>query len=544
MVAHLRNRGYAEWVPSATSEKGSYRLADVIAFMEKHLPREHGENLQHGEGLGACGSEAATAAADARKVRKWEGPWRILMADDHAPHRADAVRRLAWHRGWVMIVHGGGTTPVAQPVDTDLNQHVKRHYMALESARLLQKMQDGAVVPRLSQDECIDLMVQVLQDVSLHENAALGFKKTGIRVAFDGKEDSEICREALAFWEERGLRENIDREVAFVEDEINNGRLRWCYNDIHEKLIRPYEKRKKTDAILQVLGEETLGDEDEGRNGGHESEADSDSAGSMEGWDAEVRALDADEGALDEGQAPGLQMVPTAAPPVSADAALEASRSSGVLSALEASEEALREVGQLEAAQKCRRARDVEVRRQRLLAREDPNLVQALDAQRRHEAGVQAERRRQVQEANARTKTLQDIKRQIREADAQRLAAKALLKDAQDATAAMHYVHNVSVHELRLKKNRMDVLHRLKDLKGALSPEQKFQFAWWKDAWDDWNSRAHKKEWPAKFAGMLQKVSNDMVGGDGEAFSKFVRDEQTRCLSDAVALSIPATAAL
>ena len=98
-MAHLRNRGYAEWVSCATSEKGSYRLADVIAFMEKHLPREHGENLQHGEGLGACGSEAATAAADARKVRKWEGPWRILMADDHAPHRADAVRRLAWHRG-------------------------------------------------------------------------------------------------------------------------------------------------------------------------------------------------------------------------------------------------------------------------------------------------------------------------------------------------------------------------------------------------------------------------------------------------------------
>ena len=154
---------------------------------------------------------------------------------------------------------------MAQPVDTDLNQHVKRHYMALETARLLQKMQDGAVVPRLSQDECIDLMVQVLQDVSLHENAALGFKKTGIRVAFDGKEDSEICREALAFWEERGLREKIDREVAFVRGEINNGRLRWCYNDIHDKLIRPYEKRKKTDAILQVLGEETLGEIRDGK---------------------------------------------------------------------------------------------------------------------------------------------------------------------------------------------------------------------------------------------------------------------------------------
>ena len=78
-----------------------------------------------------------------------------------------------------------------------------------------------------------------------------------------------------------------------------------------------------------------------------------------------------------------------------------------------------------------------------------------------------------IEEANARTKTLQDIKRQIREADEQRLAAKALLKDAQDAMAAMHYVHNVSVDELKYKKTRMAVLQRLKDLKGALTPEQK-----------------------------------------------------------------------
>ena len=98
-----------------------------------------------------------------------------------------------------MIVHGGGATPVAQPVDTDLNQHVKRHYMALETARLLQKMQDGALVPKLSHDECIDLMVRVLEDMGLHEAAALGFKNTGIRVASYGSEDAENCREAFAF---------------------------------------------------------------------------------------------------------------------------------------------------------------------------------------------------------------------------------------------------------------------------------------------------------------------------------------------------------
>ena len=132
LEAHLVQRGYGAWASAATSEKGSYRLHDVVAFLEKHLP-----------------------------LQTPDTPWRILMADDHSPHRADAVRRLAWQRGWVMIVHGGGTTPVAQPVDTDLNQHVKRLYMALEAAALVQKMNDGTRVPQLRREECIDLMVQV-----------------------------------------------------------------------------------------------------------------------------------------------------------------------------------------------------------------------------------------------------------------------------------------------------------------------------------------------------------------------------------------------
>ena len=37
-----------------------------------------------------------------------QGRWRILMADDHGPHKADAVRELAWHHGDVLIIHGGG----------------------------------------------------------------------------------------------------------------------------------------------------------------------------------------------------------------------------------------------------------------------------------------------------------------------------------------------------------------------------------------------------------------------------------------------------
>ena len=57
-------------------------------------------------------------------------------------------------------------------------------------------MRDGIVVPQLRQEECIDIMVNVLSSMELHLNAAKGYKKTGMTVDLDGREDQEIVREA------------------------------------------------------------------------------------------------------------------------------------------------------------------------------------------------------------------------------------------------------------------------------------------------------------------------------------------------------------
>ena len=83
LAAHVRSCGYGPWVSTATSEKGSYRAEDVISFLQRHL---------------------RDWPADATA----QGKWRILMADDHGPHKADAVRKLAWHHGDVLIIHGWG----------------------------------------------------------------------------------------------------------------------------------------------------------------------------------------------------------------------------------------------------------------------------------------------------------------------------------------------------------------------------------------------------------------------------------------------------
>ena len=79
--------------------KGSYREHDIIAFLQKHLePWRPGRD------------------------------WRILLCDDYSSHKSINVWNLCWSRGYIRLCHGGGTTPVVQPPDTDLNQHVRREY--------------------------------------------------------------------------------------------------------------------------------------------------------------------------------------------------------------------------------------------------------------------------------------------------------------------------------------------------------------------------------------------------------------------------------
>ena len=75
------------------------------------------------------------------------------------------------------MAHGGGVTPVTQTVDTDMNQPVKRDYIALETAELLAQMRDGVCVPRCRPEVCVDLMHEVLSNMALHLQAADGVRQ-------------------------------------------------------------------------------------------------------------------------------------------------------------------------------------------------------------------------------------------------------------------------------------------------------------------------------------------------------------------------------
>ena len=112
-------------------------------------------------------------------------------------------------------------TPIAQTPDTDLRQHVKREYVSLETRELIHQFRNSAVaVPRVEEEQAIDLMHDLLCQPDLRLMAADGYKKTGATVALDGNEDWMICREAGDLWRELNMRTIIDKEVAVVRAEV------------------------------------------------------------------------------------------------------------------------------------------------------------------------------------------------------------------------------------------------------------------------------------------------------------------------------------
>ena len=104
-------------------------------------------------------------------------------------------------------------------------------------------MRDGVAVPRLTPMACVDLVVEVLNGMSLHHVVADGNVKTGLRVSLDSSShDHFIVREAATFGKELDMRRKVNAAVAEVREEVLPGRMSWCFNDII-RLIRPCPRR-------------------------------------------------------------------------------------------------------------------------------------------------------------------------------------------------------------------------------------------------------------------------------------------------------------
>ncbi len=157
--------------------------------------------------------------------------------------------------------------------------------------------------------------------------------------------------------------------------------------------------------------------------------------------------------------------------------------------------------------------------------------------------------KQKADEAHAAKKTLAHARRQLKDTNDRTRKRKAELLDAERVIEAQHSIRNFSLDSLgqgkarsggpAARKIRLQVLDRFARLGTGLSPPQRNDWAWFKEAWDDKMSQEHKDDWGGLFASWMQKVMEDLEAGILNAFSVFVHNETRRCLSDVPLLSVP-----
>ena len=124
----------------------------------------------------------------------------------------------------------------------------------------------GGGLVEATREENVDLMIEVMQDPTLHKQASKGYKYTGTNVALDGSEDWRTCRGAGDFWRALQMRPKVDSAVAEVKAAFERGELPWTYANV-QSLITPYPRRRAWDVLLIGQEDEATGDPDGGAMG-------------------------------------------------------------------------------------------------------------------------------------------------------------------------------------------------------------------------------------------------------------------------------------
>ena len=88
----------------------------------------------------------------------------------------------------------------------------------------------------------------------------------------------------------------------------------------------------------------------------------------------------------------------------------------------------------------------------------------------------------------------------------------------------------------KARKNRFEVLDRLARIRAGLSPGQKNDWPWFKEAWDKEMVKQHGAHWGSLFAKWMQNVLGDECSN---AFSTFVYKETCRVFKGISALHVP-----
>ena len=495
------------WLSVVTGPKGSYREEHVLQYLETHLPPMN----------------------EGRR-------WRLLLLDAYAPQMSDAVRRLCWQRGYIVIIHGGGATGVTQVNDTDLRQHLRKTYVEHEMAAMIKEARlnpDSIPVPKCEQ--CVTWMANIWSNPQLHLNAVKGFKRTGITNALDGSEDLLIVREAGHFWNSLNMPAQRSAALHDVSVEIEAERIKWTFAEVYS-LVSDFPRTGHLDQLAEFQDDEIVIED-----------------GSCEPvWDEDAeegQGITEDCGAKDfhgdgnQASKPALlNMCPE--PP---NASLSATQADEVIkhnARREALKNALEIVGQLNCP-------SLEISISRIMHKDEQNLrnrlqtdpAVALTFQKNRLAQEQAfaQETLQIKDALAAKRATKAALAEAKEQQQQLQRVRAQLRDAQDLLAAKDALKSYTPDMLgdgrprgggaAYRARRREVLDRLLS-RAKLTPQQRNDWCWFKDEWDKKMSEIHNQTWGMEFAQVCQGLIEKIQAGDNNVFSEFMYSETRRHLSE------------
>ena len=328
-----------------------------------------------------------------------------------------------------------------------------------------------------------------------------------------------------------------------------------------KRIIMPYPKRPKVDAILERLEDDTwipdgecayacqdeeASDDAEDEEGAQEENEEEEEAADL----AALAALTGDDdssskhGHVEDVRSGG--QVPSTASTTDAETVAHSQK---LISTLEAAMESLKAVGAQAAVAHMANEIQKERRRARAIGRDDPDVLYALARQRDEEEARVRRRRLLLEEDKKRTLTAAKIKEQVKAANDLLKKRELEIMHAESVLEAKYAIKTYSLGDLgqgrsrgggaAARKRRLEVLDRLARLGQGLSPAQRNDFSWWKDEWDTKMLEEHGEDWPAVFAGWVQRVLDDTEAGMVNAFSHFVHAETRRCFDGVPGLRVP-----
>ena len=194
------------------SYSGSYDQARFLAYLE-------------------CWLEPWTEARAEQK------DYRILYTDVASGHLGKEVSELCWERGYVYLLHYGGTTSILQVNDTTCHGEFEQIYLELEQAAFTKRhLAEPGNISR-SRQEVLNDVTTAWQSMD-HTRSVKGHLRTALSVRLDGTEDHEITGEAREIWVATDMAEIRRQALAEVDAAVDAGVLT-SFLDVH-KVIRGF----------------------------------------------------------------------------------------------------------------------------------------------------------------------------------------------------------------------------------------------------------------------------------------------------------------